>query len=106
MQREKNNEALNTGKHNAGERGRRSDTEHFERHAAWGRDFFQKTIPTLHGSGDASDAPRMPHGDASDAPRMPQGRPRPLPPDPQTTKREPFARRAFGKNVENVCENI
>ena len=38
----KNNEAPNTGKHNAGERGRRSDTEHFERHAAWERIFFEK----------------------------------------------------------------
>ena len=32
----------------------------------------------------------------------PQGSPRPLPPDPQTTKREPFARRAFGKKEKNL----
>ena len=30
-------------------------------------------------------------------PELAQGCPRPLLPDPQTTKREPFARRAFGK---------
>ena len=33
-----------------------------------------------------------------------QGRPRPLPPDPQTTKREPYARRAFGKNKKEFLK--
>ena len=47
VQHDKNHEVPNTGKHNTGERGRRSDTEHFERHAAWER--FRKSA-TLHGS--------------------------------------------------------
>ena len=43
---------------------------------------------TLHGSGGAGVAPRRP------ATRYPQ--------TPRTTKREPFARRAFGKNFTSA----
>ena len=44
---------------------------------------FKKMSATLHGSGDAGVAPRPP---ATSHPQT-----------PRTTKREPFARRAFGK---------
>ena len=37
LQHDKNREAPSIGKRNTGERGRRSDAEHFERHAAWER---------------------------------------------------------------------
>ena len=42
MQQAKNDEAPNTGKRNAGARGRRSHAEHLERRAAWERFFFEK----------------------------------------------------------------
>ena len=51
--------------------------------------FLQKMSATLHGSAGADEAPRCPKAA------------RDLYPHPQTTKREPFARRAFGeKNVK------
>ena len=61
--------------------------------AAWERDIFKIMSAALHGSTHALDTPRTRRGHAEEA----LGCPRPLPPDPQTTKREPFARRAFGK---------
>ena len=51
---------------------RKSDAEHFERHAAWERFFFKIMSATLHGSAHAEEAPRCPK-----EPRDP------LPPDPQ-----------------------
>ena len=42
MQHDKNDEAPDIGKTNTGAHGRRSDAEHFERHAAWERFFLQK----------------------------------------------------------------
>ena len=68
MQHGKNGEARNVGKHNTGAHKRRGGAEHFERHAAWERDFFKKVSATLHGSGGA------------EIPKEPRD---PLPPDPQ-----------------------
>ena len=50
LQHDKNDGAKYIGKTNMGARGRRSDAEHFERHAAWERDFLKKMSATLHGS--------------------------------------------------------
>ena len=72
LQHDKNDGAKYIGKTNMGARGRRSDAEHFERHAAWERFFFKIMSATLHGSGGAEEAPRCPK-----EPRDP------LPPDPQ-----------------------
>ena len=50
LQHDKNDGAKYIGKTNMGARGRRSDAEHFERHAAWERFFFKKMSATLHGN--------------------------------------------------------
>ena len=72
----------------------RTHAEHFERHAAWERDFFKKVSATLHGSAHAELTPNSRRTHAARA-----GYHRPLlPQTPWATKREPFARRAFGKN--------
>ena len=55
-----------------------------ERHTAWESNLYQKMSATLHGSADAALTPGQPAT--------------PPPTPPGSTKREPFVRRAFGKN--------
>ena len=58
LQHDKNDDAKYIGKTNMGARGRRSDAERFERHAAWERDFWKKIQKYIGFTIDAEVTPR------------------------------------------------